>query len=114
MEGTVAALLKTFEAHQREHEEDAAAVTGTLSTASPPETQNDDCPRFLTAFSGVLTQMGQYLQKPYSRAAAGERLAVAKQFCEFLGILLQQKVCPMSHIVFGGGRVEKVRGWGRF
>jgi hypothetical protein len=104
------ALLATFQVHQRDHEEDNAYNGGLSATASQPETQSDDCSGFLNVFSGMLLQMGHTLaqQPPGPRGVASERVALARQFCQFLDIVLQQKVCPHSHLVLGGGTPGKV------
>jgi hypothetical protein len=106
LEATVALLLTTFEAHRRDVHEDEGL--GTLSAGSQPDTQGDDCSSFLTVFAGVLLQMGQLLQQPSLRPGSAERAPMAQRLCNFLSIVVQQKVCPHSHMVFGEGAPDKV------
>ncbi len=107
LEGTIGLLLTTFDAHRRDVHEDEGLCT--LSAGSQPETQSDDCSSFLALFAGVLLQMGHLLQQPPLRPGTVERTPMATRLCSFLNIVLQQKVCPHSLMVFGEGAPDKVR-----
>lgn len=107
LEATISLLLTTFDAHRRDVHEDEGLCT--LSAGSQPETQADDCSSFLALFAGVLLQMGHLLQQPPLRPGTVERTPMATRLCSFLNIVLQQKVCPHSLMVFGEGTPDKVR-----